>query len=1098
MTSSYPHMDIRQEIRFAVVLYGGVSLAIYMNGVTQELLQLSLATAIDPDPKRAGAPLESAVTGTAVTYRQVAQVLSLSNDARERLEKELSIGSGPSLEAQLEGAPIRVKFVIDTISGTSAGGINGVFLAKALANNQKLDNLKHLWIEEADILKLINDAKSVDETNLQKTRQPASLLNGQRMYLKLIDELDAMDRAGSGNNRASGHVEELDAFVTTTDVAGLPTSLRLSDDVVSERRYKNVIQLQHRQFGELIGVTDFGRDNNPFLAFAARCTASFPFAFEPMQLKKIGEVLVCAKDHENEGALGEDPRWEHYFPEYRSSNSAMNCDPGTKRSDCSERSFADGGYLDNKPFSYAIAMLSRRAPRLPTERKLVYIEPDPEPSQLGRNVSHSPNAVENALRSQTIARYETIREDLQRVTERNRFVERVLWLLYGCDEEVSVWTGTNTFDDEALFLEGDPQKLIAKYGPAYGGYHRLKIGALTDEFGDWIAAALDRDREPAYVSGIRFLIRIWRRRTYGFYLEDGKEWTKNRFLYDFDLPYRIRRLRYVLRRLDEIKNANERWNHDQAQQELGKMLSRFGIEAPTESLRAESESLWRLLADISAQLHKALEPLMLAREALLLSDYEHKLMQSRASGGATGSAACQDTLGWQPQRDAHPLAELLKDWPVSVEVAHTILRGRTQEDRAEEAENQFIQLKLQDTFDGIEKALKGYVSQAAVAASKASRDMLEQKKATTAGWCRAVSEMVFRLYDRYQGYDFASFPVVYATDVGEEIAPAEVIRISPADAKTLVNPERSDRRQKLAGTTMFHFGAFFEKTWRQNDMLWGQLDGAERLISTLLPRDCPSIRDALIRDAQLRILEEHYKPVTSNAVLSYASSLLSKLSAPRKERSMLGRIFKCGVDLEEEVQSVQTAVLRSEKIPADVIEGVLRDSIGTAALLEFFKRPDGYAVSRNPTPATTARAMARSATVVGRILDGIGDQGGAWSTKRIVSSLARIGSVGWGLVELATPTNVFHVLYRRWAAIMVLLGLALIVVGFIPNFGEAQKVGAVIVVFAGLLYLAVRAVADWFMGRSNIVDVVKFVCILAVLLLATYGLYEIWRNGLQL
>ena len=41
--------DATGEVRFAVVLYGGVSLAIYMNGIVQELLQLVRATAPAPD-----------------------------------------------------------------------------------------------------------------------------------------------------------------------------------------------------------------------------------------------------------------------------------------------------------------------------------------------------------------------------------------------------------------------------------------------------------------------------------------------------------------------------------------------------------------------------------------------------------------------------------------------------------------------------------------------------------------------------------------------------------------------------------------------------------------------------------------------------------------------------------------------------------------------------------------------------------------------------------------------------------------------------------------------------------------------------------------
>lgn len=35
----------QREIRFAVVMYGGVSLAVYMNGIAQELLRMVRATA---------------------------------------------------------------------------------------------------------------------------------------------------------------------------------------------------------------------------------------------------------------------------------------------------------------------------------------------------------------------------------------------------------------------------------------------------------------------------------------------------------------------------------------------------------------------------------------------------------------------------------------------------------------------------------------------------------------------------------------------------------------------------------------------------------------------------------------------------------------------------------------------------------------------------------------------------------------------------------------------------------------------------------------------------------------------------------------------
>src|SRR5215469_1479183 len=98
---------VAKEIRFSVVMYGGVSLAIYMNGVTQELLHMVRATARDswdhkPDMKfrfkdksdpegDSRPPLES----TETLYRDLAHML---ND---------------------EGVD-DVRFIVDVISGTSA------------------------------------------------------------------------------------------------------------------------------------------------------------------------------------------------------------------------------------------------------------------------------------------------------------------------------------------------------------------------------------------------------------------------------------------------------------------------------------------------------------------------------------------------------------------------------------------------------------------------------------------------------------------------------------------------------------------------------------------------------------------------------------------------------------------------------------------------------------------------------------------------------------------------------------------------------------------------------------------------------------------
>jgi patatin-related protein len=153
-----------QEVRLAVVLYGGVSLAIYMNGVTQELYHLVRATApaepisAEPASARPGGDLRS----TEPVYRQLGQMLHH--------------GGAPVISPLAPGPddPVRTRFVVDILSGSSAGGINGIFLAKALANDQPLDQLKRLWVEEGDIARLLNDRASLAGTPGLRLPEPPS------------------------------------------------------------------------------------------------------------------------------------------------------------------------------------------------------------------------------------------------------------------------------------------------------------------------------------------------------------------------------------------------------------------------------------------------------------------------------------------------------------------------------------------------------------------------------------------------------------------------------------------------------------------------------------------------------------------------------------------------------------------------------------------------------------------------------------------------------------------------------------------------------------------------------------------------------------
>ncbi|MEK6281083.1 MAG: patatin-like protein [Acidobacteriota bacterium] len=448
--------EYTKEVRFAVVMYGGVSLAIYINGVAQELFRMVRSTAktamggsgnrvlLSADP---AAEPENGLKGTERVYRKVSYLIAdkeLLDECRKLAKEPKQNGSvSKKLPERLERAlfekdrPVQIRFLVDILSGTSAGGINAIYLAKAFANQQQIDQLKDLWVNEGDIALLLNDKRSVMGLHLRNQEPPQSLLNSRRMYFKLLKSLEDMEKQRpSTQGFDSPYVDELDLFITATDIEGVPVPLRLSDAVVFERRHRNVFHFKYAK-KEVVGrdFNDFTARLNPFLAFAARCTSSFPFAFEPMRLSDIDEVLKLFGNHRNNDDSKSDSQgFQRYFQEELDPNTGSPIRPPR----FSQRSFGDGGYLDNKPFSYATETLAHRQSDVPVDRKLIYIEPSPEHPEDNPSTLEKPNALQNVKAALVdLPTYETIREDLQRVLDRNQLIERVNRIISGIERDVN-------------------------------------------------------------------------------------------------------------------------------------------------------------------------------------------------------------------------------------------------------------------------------------------------------------------------------------------------------------------------------------------------------------------------------------------------------------------------------------------------------------------------------------------------------------------------------------------------------------------------------------------------------------------------------------
>lgn len=127
-----------KELRLAIVCSGGISLAVYMHGLTRELLKLSRASSF-----------YHAVPE--VEAKQTRPFASLTPPPGQTMDTE---GVYYDL-LQDVGAEVDLRVIIDVIAGASAGGINGVILGRALAHDLPFTGLRKMWLEGSDVRELV-------------------------------------------------------------------------------------------------------------------------------------------------------------------------------------------------------------------------------------------------------------------------------------------------------------------------------------------------------------------------------------------------------------------------------------------------------------------------------------------------------------------------------------------------------------------------------------------------------------------------------------------------------------------------------------------------------------------------------------------------------------------------------------------------------------------------------------------------------------------------------------------------------------------------------------------------------------------------------
>ncbi|NTU91097.1 MAG: patatin-like protein [Chlorobiaceae bacterium] len=1080
----YNHSCQKSEVRFAVVMYGGVSLAIYMNGIAQELLRMVRATAVDEN----GRPLKSykELDDVELVYRKLAYCHS-------------KLPPDEQLDELLENdAPLSRTFVIDIVSGTSAGGINGIFLAKAIANGQKIDVLKDLWITEGDVELLINDHKSTAGTKLQNQKTPASLFNSQRMYLKLLDAFEKMEK---GKDRNSAGTEPLarkiDLFVTATDILGLTLPIRLKDSTVYERRHKMVFRFSRNNDPDW---NDFGKENNRMLAFAARSTSSFPFAFEPMRLCDI------------DGGLKDEKAWKRFFRGY--PDVARDGTVGYQ-----DRPFGDGGYLDNKPFSYAIETINERDSEFPVERKLLYIEPVPDHPETELERSGKPNAIDNTLDALIkLPRYETIREDLEKINERNRITDRVdqiirnmendrsaadwipyyergevykNWLNDGRRGPEPVWAKPDLDDQE--WGELDLIDMTKRKGPGYIAYHRLEIDAVTDDFGRLLTRLAGFEENSDYFLVFRYLVRAWKGKRYADYRNRDEEVlqrtmnrmpdvgekmkTMNQFLHSFDLTFPLRRLRFLRRKIDQLYllgdnelareigdllernlrlyHKNEAIDLETSDFDAGSirkslidfkrsvvndnlaLLTRTGRELRRRSVKGDEEpgKLFRLVSDLFDQLVQLSEVTTASAASCNVTE--------PGEAGAKGKGAGIDRR--EPDREQAFL-------PVFTYLFRSGSDGMSRETVTDTNDclRKVIALldnhqELMSIMNLIGDTISESMKLAIESSDRICRSELgigEVYQSLEFQQAHQVVRMILRVYyQNYSDIDRVVFPILYGTGI-DEAGHIDILRLSPCDARCLID-ERSLGLSKLAGTALGNFGGFMDRRWRQNDIMWGQLDGAERIITALMPDK--ETAGKLTGEAQATIVYE--------TIMNGSAGRMGKEEA----NNLLVEPFMHASDgtsvenrLSDFLASLKGNAGRDyrKKLDAIIDDGEVRD---------HYRRVFTY--NRQLEPASTLRSAARASTVTGKLLSGIADQYNG-TGKRFSSFIVRAGTMFAWLVEAAVPRSMARLIFVHWIKLLYLLEVVL----FAGSWLLVNVVVQRFAITAFVLTMAMHMIVTWLNG----------------------------------
>jgi patatin-related protein len=763
-----------QELRLALVCFGGTSLAVYMHGASKEILKLVRASralhGIADRTRRATAqpedffPLHDAEHDTEAVYFELLREI---------------------------GRCVELRVIVDVIAGASAGGINGVMLARALAHDLPVAHLRDMWLESGDVAELLAESRRARRWSKPfmsplvwalgigsgsgtfrdgEVRHKLSLfvrsrwfkppLDGAKMSALMFTALDRMgDSAEAGRSLLPSGLG-LDLFVTVTDFYGYQQLVQIHDPpVIREREHRHVLHFGYRRFPNGEQKSDFLRDNLGGLVFAARATSSYPGAFPPAQLREIDAVLARAGRTWPSRREFIDGNFQPY--------SRAGLDPEAT-------SFIDGSVLNNKPFAEALEAVRTRPAYRQVDRRLVYLDPDPvQPAPpAGGRIPGFFTTLKGALSD--LPRNEPIAGELESIARSNARVRKLRAIVDSARPEIArlvlglpeaCGDGSPSPRQIATWREAANDEAARGAGFAYQGYVRQKLDSVQSYVARLIASICALRESSPEARAVEQIVAAWARRRGIVYRDEpatrgvsgcaagtAPRWIE--FLHAFDVEFRKRRLVFLI-------------------QGQNRLYATLADDAAPEQ-RREIDALKRELYRCLDRLRRCELPAFHSRVACA------ELRELFGAGPTEAEIAALDRYAG--------------DFAAAHDTALTALIERLAAD-----------IDLDTATAEIDTLLA----------------RLEPAK-----WSAPLRREVLVNYVGFPFWDVLTLAVTSWRDLGE-FDEIRVDRLSPADARTLAGLEDPPA---LRGTAFMHFGALFSRTYRENDYLLGRLQAVDRII----------------------------------------------------------------------------------------------------------------------------------------------------------------------------------------------------------------------------------------------------------------------------